>query len=68
MAPEPLHWFSWQSPVVCEAITVPFGWKFKPHVFELQVRVWHALSVPAHCAAALHCTQIAAAEQKLPPP
>ena len=67
IAPDPLHWFSRQSFGVCDAITVPAGWLFTPHVFEAQVRVWQAVSEPGHCAAVLHWTHTPAAEQKLPP-
>src|SRR6185312_16308575 len=68
MLPAPSHWFLWQSPVACALVTVPAAALFAPQVFAVQVRVWHSVSVPAHCAAALHCTQVPTALQTVPPP
>lgn len=67
MAPEPLHWFCLQSPGVCIATGVPLAVKLKPHTCAEHVRVWHSVSVPAHCVGALHCTQAPAPSQNDPP-
>jgi hypothetical protein len=68
MLPAPSHWLEWQSPAVCAVVAVPAAALVAPQVFPLQVRVWHSVSVPAHCVAALHCTQAPPAVQNDPPP
>src|SRR5213078_2146035 len=47
---------------------VPAGVNVKPHVPLTHVRVWHSVSEPLHCVAALHCTQAPEPSQKVPPP
>jgi hypothetical protein len=61
--PEPLHWFFLQSPAVCIATGVPAAVFETPHEPAEHVRVWHSVSVPAHCVATLHCTQNVAPSQ-----
>jgi hypothetical protein len=65
--PAPSHWLTLQSPDVCDAITVPAGIYETPHAPAVQVRVWHALSEPGHCVAAVHCTHDVAPSQYVPP-
>ena len=41
-------------------ISVPFGMLLIPHVPAVQVRMWHAVSVPGHSLAAKHWTHAGA--------
>ena len=68
MLPVPSHTLSLQSFGDCALVGVPNDTSFAPHTFALQVRVRHSVSVPAHCVAALHCTQVPTALQNDPPP
>src|SRR5262249_28466679 len=59
MLPSPSHWLCWQSPCVCDAMTVPIDGSFAPQTpIAEHVRVWQAVSVPEHCEGALHSTQV----------
>ena len=68
MLPTPSHTFIWQSFGDCALVGVPNDASFAPQVFPAQARVWHSVSVPAHCVGALHCTQVPVALQNDPPP
>ena len=68
MFPAPSQTFIWQSFGDCALVGVPNETLFAPQVFAVQVRVWHSVSAPAHCVAALHCTQAPPALQNEPPP
>jgi hypothetical protein len=56
MFPAPSQAFVWQSPGVCEPVTVPADVNVNPHVADTQLRCLHSVSTPGHCEALLHWT------------
>src|SRR5688572_25692682 len=65
--PEPLQTFRLQSCGVCELVGVFRAVLDTPHMWLIQVRLWHSVSLPGHWLGALHWTQAPAPSQKVPP-